>query len=84
MAIGGGSLLRKHEPEYEQRQAGGGAPVKLWQPGEPGQAVQVLRCGHRRLGRQQKAVDAPDGGTLDDGGDECPARAAVLLVRRHG
>jgi len=43
-----------------------------------------LRRGHRRLGGQQQAVDAPDGGTLDDGGDECPAGAAVLLLGRHG
>jgi len=51
--------LRKHETECEQRQAESGAPVTLWQPGEPGQTIQVFRRGHCRLGRHQQAVDAP-------------------------
>ena len=50
--------LRKHETECEQRQAESGAPVTLWQPGEPGQTIQVFRRSHCRLGRHQQAVDA--------------------------
>jgi hypothetical protein len=44
----------------------------------------VFRRGHRRLGRHQQAVDAPDRGAVDDGGDERLADAPVLLKRRHG